>query len=179
MAVVPAVATKLLYVFFKKILFLFIRISLLVPDIKYSFSFLQVHDSSDTASAGSPANTISSTTPATASTTTSAPLNASFSQTTDQKVGEKVSDISVVSLGTSSTVTSQPLSTAPASSNREDYDSSATVRPTFLSLSNLFIKISIVNEFLSNQPKSQRLRGPSDRDSLLVPGDGGRRSGRC
>ena len=152
------------------------------------YLFLQVHDSSDTASAGSPANTISSTTPgAASSSSTSTALTVSFSQTTDQKAGEKGPDISVVSIGSSSIMTPQPLSSgAPtSSSNREDYDSSATVRPTPLIClmhqinSSFLILIKNVPILFLNDDVICRLRGPSDRDLLLVPGDGGRRSGRC
>lgn len=89
---------------------------------------LAVHDSSDTASAGSPANTISSSTPIAA--VTNATLSMPLQQSTDSKLGDKLSDIAVVSLvpPSVSIVTPQQPSAGGGlpSSNREDYDSSAT-----------------------------------------------------
>ncbi|XP_020277995.1 uncharacterized protein LOC109851876 isoform X2 [Pseudomyrmex gracilis] len=91
---------------------------------------LVVHDSSDTASAGSPAamtgnnQGVTSHEPTTASTS----LPMSFQRSTEQKIGEKLSDIAVVSLVPPGTSHQSSSTTVAASSGgtREDYDSSAT-----------------------------------------------------
>lgn len=63
---------------------------------------------------------------------TSSSLSMSFQRSADQKLGEKLSDIAVVSLvpsAGSSHQSSSSTGTVTASSGaREDYDSSATVR---------------------------------------------------
>lgn len=93
---------------------------------------LAVHDSSDTASAGSPANNMTSGTPGTPGASASATLPISFSRSTDQKLGEKLSDIAVVSLvppvsiGSSQQSSTSGGSNAASAGTREDYDSSAT-----------------------------------------------------
>ncbi|TGZ54100.1 Uncharacterized protein DBV15_00368 [Temnothorax longispinosus] len=87
---------------------------------------LAVHDSSDTASAGSP--TMTSSNAASSGTTATSSLPMSFQRSTEQKLGEKLSDISVVSLvppGSSHQSSSSGTATA-TSGGREDYDSSAT-----------------------------------------------------
>jgi hypothetical protein len=91
----------------------------------------QVHDTSDTASAGSPANTISSSTPTASgsSSTTAGSLPMPFPQVQDAKTGDKLTDVAVVSLVAPSPMASQqPQANNPPTSSREDYDSSATVR---------------------------------------------------
>ncbi|XP_023245683.1 histone-lysine N-methyltransferase 2D isoform X2 [Copidosoma floridanum] len=109
---------------------------------------LAVHDSSDTASAGSPANTIPSSTPtsilaaSSSSSSTSSAVQSSggaaltmgFPQAQETKVGEKaqqqqqqLADVAVVSLIAPSPMSSsQTPQTNPPTSTREDYDSSAT-----------------------------------------------------
>lgn len=65
-----------------------------------------------------------------ASSGTATTLPVSFQQSTEQKLGEKLSDIAVVSLmppGSSHQSSSSGTVTA-TSGGREDYDSSATVR---------------------------------------------------
>lgn len=97
--------------------------------------FCQVHDSSDTASAGSPATTMTGNVPVISgggSTATSSSL--SFQR--PGELGEKMSDIAVVSLvppaGSSHQSSSSGGGAATSSGAREDYDSSATVRRSFL-----------------------------------------------
>ncbi|XP_018044022.1 PREDICTED: uncharacterized protein LOC108684288 isoform X1 [Atta colombica] len=89
---------------------------------------LAVHDSSDTASAGSPATTMTGNNVASSGTpATSSSLSMSF-RSSEQKLGEKLSDIAVVSLvppGSSQQSSSSGTATA-TSGGREDYDSSAT-----------------------------------------------------
>ncbi|XP_018315095.1 nuclear receptor corepressor 1 isoform X1 [Mycetomoellerius zeteki] len=89
---------------------------------------LAVHDSSDTASAGSPATTMTGSNVASSGTAaTSSSLSMSF-RSSEQKLGEKLSDIAVVSLvppGSSQQSSSSGTATA-TSGGREDYDSSAT-----------------------------------------------------
>lgn len=98
-----------------------------------------MHDSSDTASAGSPANNLSSGTPGTPGATASSNLPMAFSRSADQKLGEKLADIAVVSLvppvsiGPSQQSSTSGSSNAASAGTREDYDSSATVRLKFLS----------------------------------------------
>lgn len=90
----------------------------------------QVHDSSDTASAGSPANTISSSTPGASSSSTATAL--SFPQSSDSKHGDKLPDIAVVSLiPPASGNTASQSSAGQTANTREDYDSSATVRRNY------------------------------------------------
>ncbi|XP_011702384.1 PREDICTED: nuclear receptor corepressor 1, partial [Wasmannia auropunctata] len=89
---------------------------------------LAVHDSSDTASAGSPATNITGSNAAssgTAATSSSLPT-IHFQRSNEQKLGEKLSDIAVVSLVPPSSHQSSSSGTATASGGREDYDSSAT-----------------------------------------------------
>lgn len=92
---------------------------------------LQVHDSSDTASAGSPANTLSgSTISASVSSSNVSTMPASYQQSAESKV-EKISEMAVVSLVPPTTIASvsqAPSTSVPTGSNKEDYDSSATVR---------------------------------------------------
>lgn len=110
--------------------------------------FFQVHDSSDTASAGSPANTIAGNAPIVpgGSTMTSS-LPISFQRSTDQKLGEKLSDIAVVSLvppvsiGSSHQSSSSGSAAAASGGAREDYDSSATVSFSSSQKAKVFILI--------------------------------------
>lgn len=104
----------------------------------FHVSFLrQVHDSSDTASAGSPATTMTGSNAAVISsggpTATSSSL--SFQRPSElgslEKLGEKISDITVVSLvppAGSSHQSSSGGAAVTSGGAREDYDSSATVR---------------------------------------------------
>lgn len=61
----------------------------------------------------------------------------SFPRSTDQKLGDKLADIAVVSLVPPVSIGPSQQSSTSGSSNtasagtREDYDSSATVRPSF------------------------------------------------
>ncbi|KYN36663.1 hypothetical protein ALC56_08454 [Trachymyrmex septentrionalis] len=92
---------------------------------KYMKKSKSVHDSSDTASAGSPATTGSNV--ASSGTAATSSLSMSF-RSSEQKLGEKLSDIAVVSLvppGSSQQSSSSGAVTA-TSGGREDYDSSAT-----------------------------------------------------
>ena len=93
-------------------------------------SCAQVHDTSDTASAGSPANTISSSTStAPGPSSMAAVTSMGFPQEAKAAV-EKLSDVAVVSLvAPTATAAAQPAQANPPTSTREDYDSSATVRP--------------------------------------------------
>ncbi|KYM98298.1 Nuclear receptor corepressor 2 [Cyphomyrmex costatus] len=86
---------------------------------------LAVHDSSDTASAGSPATTMGNNI-ASGPVTTPSSLSMSF-RSSEQKLGEKLSDIAVVSLvPPGSSQQSSNSGTIATSGGREDYDSSAT-----------------------------------------------------
>lgn len=95
-----------------------------------------MHDSSDTASAGSPTNTIASTgMPVAVTTSTVMSLAMPMQQSGESKISDKIPDMAVVSLVPSSVavVTPQQPSTGggpPPAANREDYDSSATVSKT-------------------------------------------------
>jgi len=103
------------------------------------FPFLrQVHDSSDTASAGSPATTMTGSNaaviPSGGPTATSSSL--SFQRPNElgslEKLGERIADVTVVSLvppaGSSHQSSSSGGAAATSGGAREDYDSSATVR---------------------------------------------------
>lgn len=76
-------------------------------------------------------------TPGTPGATASTNLPMSFSRSTDQKLDEKLADIAVVSLvppvsiGSSQQSSTSGGSNAASAGTREDYDSSATVRPSF------------------------------------------------
>lgn len=82
---------------------------------------------------------MSSGTPGTPGATASSNLPIAFSRTADQKLGEKLADIAVVSLvppvsiGPSQQSSTSGSSNAASAGTREDYDSSATVRLKFLS----------------------------------------------
>jgi len=70
------------------------------------------------------------------STATPSSLPMSFQRSTEQKLGEKLTDIAVVSLVPpvsigSSQQSSNATATVASSGVREDYDSSATVRQSF------------------------------------------------
>lgn len=121
-----------------------------LPD---GFSLLfQVHDSSDTVSAGSPAApmTGNSVVVSSGSTATSSSLPMSFQRSTEQKLGEKLGDIAVVSLvppvsiGSSQQSSSSGTVTAASGGTREDYDSSATVRQNSLVFFQNFTVRSII-----------------------------------
>ena len=86
-----------------------------------------MHDSSDTASAGSPISSSNPSAPA-PSTTVNSGIPMAFLQTAEPKASEKFTDVAVVSL-----VPPAPMNAVQAPSGnptccREDYDSSATVR---------------------------------------------------
>lgn len=79
---------------------------------------------------------MSSGTPGTPGASASSNLPMPFSRSTDQKIGDKLADIAVVSLVPPVSISSSQQSSTSGGSNaasagtREDYDSSATVRPT-------------------------------------------------